>query len=290
VTYSLSRRSLLRGNFSRTTNIPFYREYRNHIPAIEKRYWALSVGGDIGLPAIFTYDELLAMPQTTIQATLVSMGNSVGGSLIGTATWTGVSMRSMLQELESIDTIPPHARVMSADGRDAYLRREQVESAIVALRMNASPLLPEYGAPARLIVPGLYDYKMLGWLARIEFTQTPRLGLWDRCEHTTRGNVEPTVIIQSPTQRQRVSQYLRIEGIAYAGLNPITRVEVSVDGYAPVLAQLAPTQSGVTTSWHLEYAMPTRGIMTIEAQAHISTATSSRSSESLAHAVTIHVE
>jgi hypothetical protein len=44
---------------------------------------------------------------------------------------------------------------------------------ILAYEMNGQPLLPQHGAPLRLIVPGWYGMTNVKWLDSIEAISTP---------------------------------------------------------------------------------------------------------------------
>src|SRR5207244_4662275 len=50
---------------------------RNHfdVPELDVRSWRLSVGGSVARPLVLTWDELDAMPQRTLFATLECAGN-----------------------------------------------------------------------------------------------------------------------------------------------------------------------------------------------------------------------
>lgn len=50
---------------------------------------------------------------------------------------------------------------------------------LVALKFEGQPLAAGHGGPVRVVVPGLYFYKSLKWLARIEMLAEDRLGYWE---------------------------------------------------------------------------------------------------------------
>ena len=48
---------------------------------------------------------------------------------------------------------------------------------LVVYAMNGQPLLPQHGAPLRLVVPGWYGMARVKWLAQIEATDIPFDGI-----------------------------------------------------------------------------------------------------------------
>src|SRR5918996_2925418 len=66
-------------------------------PGVDRRSWRLRVEGLVGRPVSLGYDELLAMPAVEQYVTLQCISNLVGGDLVGTAKWTGVPLRRVLE-------------------------------------------------------------------------------------------------------------------------------------------------------------------------------------------------
>ncbi len=62
------------------------------------------------------------------------------------------------------------------------------EDALVALMHDGTPLAPEHGAPARLIVPKLYAWKSAKWVAGLEFLNEDTAGFWERNGYHMNGN------------------------------------------------------------------------------------------------------
>jgi DMSO/TMAO reductase YedYZ molybdopterin-dependent catalytic subunit len=50
---------------------------------------------------------------------------------------------------------------------------------MVALRHGGTPLAPEHGGPARLLVPHLYFWKSAKWVRRLRFMERDAPGFWE---------------------------------------------------------------------------------------------------------------
>ena len=66
-------------------------------PNVDRGSWRLRIDGLVGRPVSLGYDDLLAMPATEQYVTLQCISNLVGGDLVGTAKWTGVPLRRVLE-------------------------------------------------------------------------------------------------------------------------------------------------------------------------------------------------
>jgi DMSO/TMAO reductase YedYZ molybdopterin-dependent catalytic subunit len=53
------------------------------------------------------------------------------------------------------------------------------EDCLLAIRHDNQELLPEQGAPVRLVIPRLYDWKSLKWVRGIEFMEEDHPGFWE---------------------------------------------------------------------------------------------------------------
>jgi DMSO/TMAO reductase YedYZ molybdopterin-dependent catalytic subunit len=133
--------------------------------------YRLRVGGLVDRPMEFSYAELKAMPrQEQITTHFCIQGWS------GVAKWGGVPMRHIL------DVVKPSAQARYAvfysfadgagDGRyyDVHsLPNMRHELTILAYEMNGAPLSVLHGAPLRLRCENELGFKMVKWIAAIEF-------------------------------------------------------------------------------------------------------------------------
>ncbi|HXK16969.1 MAG TPA: molybdopterin-dependent oxidoreductase [Polyangiaceae bacterium] len=110
-------------------------------------------------------------------------GNARGAAfgLLSSADWTGVPLLTALADVPA----PADATAILVSGFDQHSRAsanstagaswvfslaelEQV-GAFLATQMNGAPLLPDHGAPVRLLVPGWYGCTCIKWVNEISF-------------------------------------------------------------------------------------------------------------------------
>jgi DMSO/TMAO reductase YedYZ molybdopterin-dependent catalytic subunit len=217
-----------------TPNDDFYVTSYQSPPTIRVKEWSLSVDGSVERPMTLTYDELLAKPAVSQIVTLECVGNTVAGEFISTAKWTGIPLRSLLEEAEvrhPVYDIVFHA----ADGYTDSIRYEQalVGDVMIAHTMNGVKLPQGHGFPARAIVPGHYGMKSVQWLTRIEVVAYDHKGYYQRKGWTEEAIVKTMSRIDLPGHGATVhGLQQKIQGIAFAGAREIHQVEVSTDGGA----------------------------------------------------------
>ena len=241
---------------------------RNHfqMPVLDPATWRLRVEGRVERPAEWTWDELTALPERTVFATLECAGNGRsflqqhvqgvpwGAGAIGHAEWTGVPLRMVLQRagfrlgavevlFEGADrgTEPDHPEEMSF-ARSLPLAKAMEPDTLLAVRMNGELLEPNHGAPVRLLVPGWYGVASVKWLRRIEVLDRPGRTYYETKKYTIQRRTpdgEETVpvgpmAVKSEIIRPRAGDVLgvgtnRLFGVAWAGEEAVARVEVSTD-------------------------------------------------------------
>lgn len=152
--------------------------------------WTLSIGGLVNKPIKLSLADLKQRPQRSMPVTLECAGNGRAGVApryqsqpwhhegVGTAEWTGTSLKSLLEEAGLADNA--HDVVFYGTDRGFgggqehdYGRSLSPEQALdddilVVWGMNGAPLLPQHGFPLRLVVPGWYGMASVKWLDRIE--------------------------------------------------------------------------------------------------------------------------
>jgi len=175
---------------------------------------------------------------------------------VGTADWTGVPLSKVLGLVKPA----PAAVEIAFHGADVgfdsgvehcfarSLALADIENALVAWAMNGQPLLPQHGAPLRLIVPGWFGMASVKWLERIEVLEQPFDGYQQATGYRYKNKpgedgmpvrhmkvkslILPPGIPDWYTRRRLVERgMVQIEGRAWSGAGlPITRVELAVDG------------------------------------------------------------
>jgi sulfane dehydrogenase subunit SoxC len=252
------------------------------IPAIDATTFELVIDGLVGSPLSLDLDAIRSRPKVTAVVTLECAGNGRARLLprpvsqpwlteaVGTARWSGTPLLGLLQEAgiaeEAVDVVFTGAdhgieRGLEQDYQRSLPVAEALgEDVLLAYEMNGVPLPPQHGAPLRLVVPGWYGMAHVKWLRRITLVAEPFDGFQMRAYRlrdtpdesgvpVTR--TEPRALLVPPgfpdfMSRRRVvrSGPVRIEGRAWSGWAPVSKVEVSIDGgdtWEP--ADLEPAQA-----------------------------------------------
>lgn len=228
-------------------------------PIVDADGWSLKISGLVDREVTFTYDQLLARALVEVPITIQCVSNDVGGDLIGTARWTGVPLKELLDEAgiqagadqimgESIDGFTAGFPVEAGiDGRDSLL----------ALGMNGHPLTTEHGFPARLIIPGLYGYvSATKWITQIRLTTfEAEQGYWVPLGWSAEGPIKLQSRIDVPRNQDSVPAGRQaIGGVAWAPHTGVKGVQVKVDDGRWGDAQLGSVASVDTwVQWRFEW-------------------------------------
>jgi hypothetical protein len=231
---------------------PLFQQRIKHIPQIEAHHWSLTLGGLVQTPIFLTYDDLLGLPVHTMTCVIGCINNKPGGKFIASAKWGGVALAELRNQLQ-VQPEARYARFQAGDGYVTSVKLEQLQDALLVYLMDDKPLLPAHGFPVRLIVPGLYGYKMPKWIQRISFSDTPRYGFWEEQGWSKDGAVQITSSILSPRHLDPVAGIIRLSGIAYAGQRGISQVEVNIDGGGWMSTHLIAGDRHDWTRWHIDW-------------------------------------
>jgi hypothetical protein len=261
---SLTRRAFFRTLAgSETHRLPaerFFQHYTHPVPNIHVPYWSFAIGGLVRHPLILSYADLLDFPTTEIPCTVLCAANEPGGERIGHALWRGIPLQTLLDELE-LPSAARFAKLSATGGHVTGITLEQLRTGIIATHMNGKTLRPEDGFPARLIIPGLYDHKMPRWIERIELRDTPFSGLWETSGWAD--TVSVTSAITAPKPSAKVRGLVRLEGYAYAGLNAIDKIEISIDDGPWMPVEFTPPEPGCWTRWYIDWQPSITGAMSL---------------------------
>ncbi len=218
-----------------TPNDSFYRiDTAYRVPQVQVQDWTLTIKGMVDNELTFTFEDLAAMAELDEHVTLSCVSNEVGGKLVGTARWTGVSLPALL-DLAGVHTGATQIVGRSVDDWTAGFPTEVAydgRPAMVALTMNGDPLPVLHGFPARLVIPGLYGYvSATKWLKEIELTTWEDFdGYWIPRGWSKEGPIKTQSRIDVPRSGATVTAGpTPIAGVAWAGLRSVERVEVQVD-------------------------------------------------------------
>jgi len=239
------------------------------IPAGDPATWRLEIGGAVERSLELSIEDLRARPSATLAVTLECAGNGRARldprpisqpwllEAVGTAEWTGTTLGPVLREAGA----SPDALEVRFDGLDRGVEHETEQAfqrslslgeamrndVLLVYAMNGSPLLPQHGAPLRLVVPGWYGFASVKWLRHIEVLTQPFEGYQQSHAYRMRyeedepgtplSRIRPRSLMIPPGMPEFLTRTrildpgpCLLEGRAWSGVAPIARVEVSLDG------------------------------------------------------------
>lgn len=278
------------------------------IPLLDRGTWRLEVDGHVERPLVLDMVDILGREQVTHCVTLECAGNGRAtleprpvsqpwlDEAVGTAHWTGTPLAPLLAEagvrdgaVEVVFTGADHGieRGVEQDYQRSLPIAEALRpDVLVAHTMNGYPLLPQHGAPARLVVPGWYGMAQVKWLTRVTVVDEPftgyqnavtyriKQGADDEGEPVTR--ILPRALLRPPgfpdfqTRTRFVDRGTHdIVGRAWSGHGPIVRVEVSTDGGATWADAALGSEAGryAWRPWRWAWVADTLGAHTLCARA-----------------------
>jgi DMSO/TMAO reductase YedYZ molybdopterin-dependent catalytic subunit len=147
------------------------------MPIFDRREWALRIDGLVRKPVSLTYDELLALPR----AHQVSDFHCVTGWSVHGVRWSGVRLHELLELAEPLPSAHAIRFVSAEQPYDDSLTLGQalLPNVMLALELDGTPLSRPHGAPARIVIPEMYGYKGVKWLARMELVAKQPTGYWE---------------------------------------------------------------------------------------------------------------
>ena len=225
----------------------------------------LKIDGAVDIPMTVTLDDLRAMPSAERVVTLECAGNGRlgqtplpvgepwGGNAVSTARWKGAFLHEVLKQARPA----PYAIDVKFQGADhgpyyqfkdvTFMRSLAITHAadpaaeiLIAYEMNGEPLLPDHGAPFRLIVPDWYGVASVKWLKRIEVLTEHYAGEfqighymyeWADRPHNPVTTMRVRARITDPTPSATIPAGTHtVRGKAWSGTGPVTHVHVSLTG------------------------------------------------------------
>jgi DMSO/TMAO reductase YedYZ molybdopterin-dependent catalytic subunit len=270
--------------------------------------WRLKVSGEVEKPLSLSMADLQRMVQKTVVTVLECAGNGrsfyrprVPGiqwerGAVGNAQFAG----PMLSEILGRAGVKPSGKHIAFNGLDAppgkvpdFIRSIPVEKAmhadtLIALKMNGAPLRLEHGYPARVIPPGWVGAAAVKWLEEITVLPQEFVGNFMKPGYRLPnhpldpgGDLNPDdsspitalpvkSIIASPADdAQAKIGPVKVSGVAWAGEEQITRVEISTDaGDSWHDANLGNDQAHYAWRlWDYNWTPPSEGTFTILARA-----------------------
>jgi DMSO/TMAO reductase YedYZ molybdopterin-dependent catalytic subunit len=146
----------------------------------------LIVTGLVNNPLNYSWAEIVAMPKTTVDATLICVDAPTTVLMAG--NWTGIKLRTLFEEAK-ISTAAIKVGFYAADGYSTDLTIETAmrDDTILAYENNGNPL-----NDLRLVVPGKWGYKWIGQVTVIELVDYNFLGRWESKGYPDDGDISPS--------------------------------------------------------------------------------------------------
>jgi DMSO/TMAO reductase YedYZ molybdopterin-dependent catalytic subunit len=238
-----------------------------------------------------SYSDFLLAPSVRRVVTMECAGNPSGGSAVSTAAWSGIPLGDLLRKTG----IQPEATTVVLHGADSGdgdevppgthfaraipLDKAMDEATLLAYEMNGLPLPADHGFPVRALVSGWYGMDSVKWLTRVEVLTGPFDGYFqeksyaatnDRGERRilTSMNINSKFLRPSNDEVIHAKSY-RIEGVAWAGDQKVSRVELRFDPsgpWQPATLSTSP-ETRVWTPWFYEWHVSQTGQYTLEVRA-----------------------
>jgi len=229
--------------------------------------WELSLQG-VNNPRRITVGEMKRMGVETVATVLQCSGNGRGffkhktsGSqwkvgAAGCAIWSGLPVAALVKAMGGVadgmkfmtgtggEVIPA-----GVDAKKVMVERSvplrALESAIVAWEVNGEPLPVAHGGPLRLVIPGYYGVNNVKYLKQLGFTEKETNANIQASGYRVRDIGKKGEPSQPSMWEMNVKSWInhpgedggsvsagmvQLNGVAFAGVNRVTRVEVSVDG------------------------------------------------------------
>jgi len=223
-------------------------------PRVAEAGWTLPISGLVDKPLNLTLAQLKTYPKMEQFVTLACISNEVGGELIGTTKWTGVSVQKVLADA-GVKTEALYMALEAADGFFETVSLETIakdERVMFTYAWDDQPLLEEHGFPLRIYIPDRYGMKQPKWITQAKIVAEYNEGYWvrrgwDEVARMNATSVIDTVAVDSPVKDAQGQTLIPVGGIAHAGARSVSKVEVKVDDGPWTAAALRKPLS--TTTW-----------------------------------------
>ena len=136
--------------------------------------WQISVTGYVDNPLNLSWAEIVALPQSTVNAELICV--DWPGQVLMSGNWTGVKLRLLLE----LAGITPQALKVGFHATDGFSTDLPIDTAmrddiILAYELNGGPLTEV----VRLVVPGKWGYKWIHHVGSIVIYSDDFLGHYE---------------------------------------------------------------------------------------------------------------
>jgi DMSO/TMAO reductase YedYZ molybdopterin-dependent catalytic subunit len=223
---------------------------------------------------------------TTLVTRRLFLGATAAGA--AAATLPGLAQRAVAGAPAILKPLSPDEFVDFVSGGVNYGRvrrpfpvEKAYDDALLAWGVNGEPLLPDHGAPLRLVLPGWAGIASIKWLGSLEVSTTELTSPWNTKWYRLTGGDHPADAppltvnpVRSAWELARDAELparrkLRLSGRSWSGAAQVTRVDVSLDGGAtwqPARIDRPGRRAG-WTQWSVDWRTPEPGARTLLARA-----------------------
>ena len=224
---------------------------RSEPTVIDGATWTLPITGLVDNPVTFTLDDLRTRYEARNEfVTLSCISNRVGGPLIGTTYWTGVSLQDILADVRP-RTDARYLLISCGDGFYETVDLDLIDSderIMLAYNWDGRPIPFDHGFPLRIWLPDRFGMKQPKWITGIEVIGNYEAGYWVGRGWSKEALVKATSVVDTVAVDSVIEdgdrKLIPIGGIAYAGARGISKVEVRLDN-EPELARGGITHPAV---------------------------------------------
>ena len=258
--------------------------------------WRVQVNGLVDAPSELVLDDLLKEVSAQGVHLMECSGNARGASfgLLSAADWQGIPISDVLERVG----VAAGATSLLVTGFDRYSRASTGNSlvgaswvfrlddlkqtgAFLATSMNGAPLLPDHGAPIRLVVPGWYGCTCIKWLTELSLVDDSAPSTPQMREFASRTMQNGTPMLArdfAPASMDTAAMPIRVErwlldgsiayrvvGIVWGGSVPVDRLEIRFgDGaWEPIDVCNAARSTQTWTLWEHRWQPSAAGNYTI---------------------------
>lgn len=222
-------------------------------PEIDGEAWRLTFKGLVANEMQYSLKDLMNNYEPMHQyITLSCISNRIGGSLTSTTGWTGISLQTILEEVEPLEEAT-HLKITSADGFYEIVSLDVINEdkrVMLCYGWDEKQLLVKHGYPLRIYIPDRYGMKQPKWITDIEAIAEWEPGYWVRRGWDEEAIMRATSVIDTVAVNDIIEngdqRLVPIGGIAHAGDRGISKVEVQVNDEDWVEARLRQPLSETT--------------------------------------------
>lgn len=233
-------------------------------PAIADDQWSLPVHDDSGLLTTLTLADLMTYAQDGHDLTFWKTMRCVYGAnigpmsttLIANGIFTGIPLHRVLEDVGITGDTAKKVRVFGHDGFSSNIPIGRALDAgpsplppLLAFELNGARMSQLRGGPVRLVIPEMWGYKNVKWLAKLKVTADDSIfGTYEteRFNPATNQSITPEIqrriddpgqialgsVVSDPASvaAQVRGPDVTIAGASFAGAQTIEKVEVSLNG------------------------------------------------------------